>query len=223
MALALISRTTLGSASTQNFDTLANTGTANDLTINGWYLNEVGTSASNNGQYNTGTGSGTGGDVYSFGAASGTERAFGTLLSGTLAPSIGAQYTNNTGSTITGLDISYLGEMWRLGQNTVGRAADRLDFQFSTDATSLATGTWVDANALDFSSPVLTGTVGPLNGNDAANQTAVSGSLTLSIPNGASFWIRWTDSDIAPGSDDGLAVDNVSVTPVGAPPGNTLS
>ena len=65
-----ISLTTLGHPPhTQDFDTLANTGTANNLTINGWYLNEVGTSASNNGQYNTGTGSGTGGDVYSFGAA----------------------------------------------------------------------------------------------------------------------------------------------------------
>jgi len=100
-----ISLTTLGSAYTQDFDTLANTGTANNLTINGWYLNELGTSASNNGQYNTGTGSGTGGDVYSFGATGATERAFGTLLSGTLAPTIGAQFTNNTGSTVTGLEI----------------------------------------------------------------------------------------------------------------------
>ena len=102
-----ISLTTLGSAYTQDFDTLANTGTANNLAINGWYLNELGTSASNNGQYTTGTGSGTGGDVYSFGATGVTERAFGTLLSGTLAPTIGAQFTNNTGSTVTGLEISY--------------------------------------------------------------------------------------------------------------------
>ena len=42
----------------------------------------------------------------------------------------------------------------------------------------------------------------------------MSFSITgLSIPNGASFWIRWKDSDIAPGSDDGLAVDNFSITP----------
>ena len=65
-----VSLTTLGSASTQNFDTLANTGTTNNLTINGWYLNETGTSGNNNGQYHAGTGSGTAGDVYSFGATS---------------------------------------------------------------------------------------------------------------------------------------------------------
>ncbi|MBK7453958.1 MAG: hypothetical protein IPJ46_09665 [Anaerolineales bacterium] len=209
-----VSLTTLGSAYTQNFDTLANTGTANNLTINGWYLNETGSSASNNGQHNTGTGSGTGGDTYSFGAAASTERALGTLFSGTLNPTIGAQFTNNTGSTITSLDVSYVGEMWRLGQNTVGRGADRLDFQLSTNATSLDTGTWIDYNSLDFSSPVVAGIAGALNGNSSANQTAVSFSITgLSISNGASFWIRWNESDLSPGSDDGLAVDDFSITP----------
>ena len=34
----------------------------------------------------------------------------------------------------------------------------------------------------------------------------------LSIPNGASFWIRWNELDIAPGADDGLGVDNFSLT-----------
>ena len=212
-----ISLTALGTASTQNFDTLANTGSTNNLTINGWFLNETGSSSSNNGQYAAGTGSGTAGDVYSFGAASSTERALGTLFSGTLNPTIGAQFTNNTGSTITSLDISYTGEMWRLGQIATlpaTRAADRLDFQLSTNATSLTTGTWIDYNNLDFSSPVVAGTVGALNGNVSPNRTAVSFSITgLNISNGASFWIRWNDSDLAPGSDDGLAVDDFSITP----------
>jgi len=208
-----VSLTALGSASTQNFDTLANLGTTNNLTINGWYLNETGSSSANNGQYQAGTGSGTGGDVYSFGAASSTERAFGTLFSGTLNPTLGAQFTNNTGSTITSLDISYTGEMWRAGV-TNRNAADRLDFQLSTNATSLTTGTWVDYNSLDYNSSNINAPAGALNGNAAGNQTLVSFSITsLSIPNGASFWLRWTDSDIAPGADDGLAVDNFSITP----------
>ena len=45
---------------------------------------------------------------------------------------------------ITSLAISYTGEQWRLGQVDTGRAADRLDFQLSTNATSLTTGTWTD-------------------------------------------------------------------------------
>ena len=208
-----VSLTTLGSAYTQDFNTLANTGTANNLTINGWYLNETGTSSANNGQYNTGTGSGTGGDIYSFGALASTERAFGTLFSGTLNSTIGAQFTNSTGSTVTSLDVSYIGEMWRAGVSNRG-AADRLDFQLSTNATGLTTGTWVDYNSLDYNSSNINATAGALNGNAVGNQTAVSFSITgLSIPNGASFWIRWNESDIAPGADDGLAVDDFSITP----------
>jgi predicted extracellular nuclease len=208
-----VNLTTLGSAYTQDFNTLANTGTTNNLTINGWYLNETGSSGSNNGQYAAGTGSGTAGDTYSFGAATSTERAFGGLLSGTLNPTIGAQFTNNTGSTVTSLDISYIGEMWRAGV-TNRNAADRLDFQLSTNATSLTTGTWVDYNSLDFNSPNINATAGALNGNASGNQTPVSFSITgLSIPNGASFWIRWNEFDISPGADDGLAVDTFSLTP----------
>jgi predicted extracellular nuclease len=208
-----ISLTTLGSPSTQNFDALANTGSTNNLTINGWYLNETGTSTANNGQYQAGTGSGTGGDVYSFGAASSTERALGTLFSGTLTPTIGAQFTNNTGDTVTSLDISYIGEMWRAGVTNRG-AADRLDFQLSTNATSLTTGTWVNYDSLDLNSPNTLATAGALNGNSATNQTALSFSITgLSIPNGSSFWVRWNEFDISPGADDGLAIDTFSITP----------
>ena len=115
---------------------------------------------------------------------------------GSLVPLIGAQFTNDTGGTITSLDFAYTGEHWRLGQNTAGRAADSLDFQLSTNATSITTGTWTDYDSLDFSSPVIAGTVGALNGNVAPNRTALSFSVTgLNIPNGTSFWIRWADTD----------------------------
>jgi predicted extracellular nuclease len=207
-----ISLTTLGTAYTQNFDTLANTGTTNNLTVNGWYLDEAGTGAANNGQYAAGTGSITTGDTYSFGATSSSERAFGGLLSGSLNPTIGASFTNNTGSTVTALDVSFTGEMWRAGVANRG-AADRIDFQLSSNATSLATGTWVDYDNLDFNSPNTLTAAGALNGNSATNQTSISSSITgLSIPSGSTFWIRWTDFNIS-SSDDGLSVDNFSLTP----------
>ena len=129
-----ISLTTLGAAYTQNFDTLANTGTTNALTINGWFLDETGPSARNNGQYAASTGSDTGGDVYSFGATSSMERAFGTLFSGTLNSRIGEQFTNNTGSTVTTLDVSYVGEMWRAGVTNPWRSRPpRFSTQYDCD------------------------------------------------------------------------------------------
>ena len=211
-AAGTISLTTLGSAYTQDFNTLAISGTTNTALPTGWDLNESGTSTRVNQAYAASTGSDNAGDVYSFGSSGSAERAYGTLRSGALVPIIGAQFTNNTGSTVTSLIISYAGEMWRAGVTNRG-AADRLDFQLSTNATSLSTGTWVDYNNLDFNSPNLNATAGALNGNSAGNQTAVSFTITgLSIPNGSSFWIRWTDFDIS-SSDDGLAVDDFSLTP----------
>src|SRR6185436_1444018 len=103
-----------------------------------------------------GTGSGNTGDTYSFGATSNAERALGGLQSGSLNPTIGAAFTNNTGGTITSLAIDYTGEQWRLG--ATGRA-DRIDFQYSVNATSLTTGTWTDVNNLDFTGPITAGTV----------------------------------------------------------------
>lgn len=214
-AAGSVSLTAFGSSYTQDFNTLASSGTSSTVPT-GWEFSESGTNA--NPTYTAGTGSSGTGDTYSFGLSPLTDRAFGGLRSGTLIPLIGAQFTNDTGGTITSLDVTYTGEQWRLGQNTTGRAADRLDFQLSTNATSLITGTWSDYDALDFSSPVVAGTVGALDGNASPNRVALSFTITgLNIPSGASFWIRWADTDLIPGADDGLAVDDFSLTPYTSP------
>src|SRR5262245_14048842 len=202
----------------QNFDTLATAGMS-DVLPTGWALSEVGTSARNDGKYTAGTGGDNAGDTYSFGSLNSTDRAFGTLLSGTLIPMIGASFVNDTGRTISSLDVAYTGEQWRLG--ALARPGERLDFEYNLTATSLDTASgWVDVNALDFSSPVTTGTIGALDGNASGNRTSVAGTITgISIAPGQAFWIRWADFNAA-GSDDGLAVDDLSLTPHAA---HTLS
>src|SRR5205814_1348068 len=78
--------------------------------------------------------------------------------------------------------------------------------------TSLTDGNWTPVSGLAFSSPN-TATTGALNGNDPANRAIVTGTITgLNVATGQRFWIRWIDAD-ASGSDDGLAIDDVSVTP----------
>ena len=213
-----VSLTTLASASTQNFDTLSNTAatTTNSLTITGWYLLESGGGVRDNEQYAVDTGASNTGDTFSYGAAAATDRALGGLQSGTLIPVFGACFTNNTGVTVTSLDVAYTGEEWRLG--TAART-DQINFEYSTDALDLSTGTWTGVAALNFVTPV-TATTGAKDGNAAANRTALSSSIAaLAIPNGATFWIRWTDTN-ATSSDDGLAVDDLSVTPQGGGPAN---
>src|SRR5262249_2410005 len=66
---------------------------------------------------------------------------------------------------------------------------------------------------LDFSTPDTALPVGLRDGNNPSFRQAISGTIAgLSIPPGATFWIRWSDFN-ASGADDGLAVDDVSITP----------
>lgn len=201
---------TLGSTYTQNFDNLANAGTTNTLTAPGWEFLETGASA--NAAYAGGNGGLATGDTYSYGQTGSTDRALGGLRSSSLIPIFGASFANVTGSTITSITISYTGEEWRLGNHQ--RGPDRLDFQYSTDATSLTTGAWTDVDSLDFLTPNLTGPGGIRDGNLPENQSVRSQIIIgLAIPPGAVLWIRWMDVD-ATNSDDGLAVDNFSLRAV---------
>ena len=199
----------LNVANNEDFNTLASAvpGTSSALPT-GWALLETGSAA--NLTYATGTGSSATGDTYSFGSAAVPgDRAFGTLQSGSVVSTIGTIVTNATGGPITSLTISYVGEQWRLG--TTGRT-DQLDFSYSTNATGLSGGTWIDANQLDFVTPNTGAATGLLDGNAGANRTAISFTLTgLNLGDGASLWLRWSDFG-ASGADDGLAIDDFSIT-----------
>jgi predicted extracellular nuclease len=195
----------VGTPVTQNFDSLASTGTSSTVP-SGWVFIETGANA--NSTYTAGTGSSNAGDTYSFGAAGNSERAFGGVQSGNLVPTISANFVNSSGQTITSLQVTYTGEQWRLG--ATGRT-DRLDFQYS-----VSTGVWVDVDELDFNAPNSLGTVGALDGNAAANRREISFTITgLNIAPGATFAFRWNSFD-ATGADDGLAIDDFSMTATGS-------
>jgi hypothetical protein len=209
---AQINLTVINSPYSQNFNTLASTGTTNDVSTlpPGWTFLESGTNA--NITYAAGTGSSNTGNTYSFGSDTG-DRALGGLLSGSLTPTVGATFVNTTGTAINELHIIYRGEQWRLG---AAARTDRLDFQYSLTASSLSDGTWIDVDNLDFSSPNTT-TTGALNGNDPINSILINYTITgLNIANNSTFFIRWTDFNAA-GSDDGLSIDDFSVTAGGIP------
>ncbi|MBE9122306.1 hypothetical protein IQ269_16215 [Tychonema sp. LEGE 07199] len=203
---------------TQNFNTLANSGSTSNSMPTGWEFLESGLSANTTYGINDGT-SGTG-NTYSYGTGINTERSLGGLRSNALTPTFGVGFTNNTGSTIASLSLNYFGEQWRLGN---ANRTDRLDFQYSLDATSVPTGNWTDFDSLDFSSLVTTGSVRSLDGNAAANRTNLTGTISgLNIANGQTFYLRWQDFD-ASGADDGLAIDDFSLTPNIAPTNLSLS
>ena len=227
-----ISVTTLDTAITQNFDTLPATGSAtwtNDSTLPGWYHARTGTGTTivaNNGSSNAG-------NLYSYGCTdanapcnvapnSTSDRALGSLGSGNAAIGNlfwGIRLTNNTGTTITSLDVSYTGEQWR----NSAAAAQTVAFSYLVGSPTV-TGSLAEFQSagvavpqLDFTSPVTGGTAGALNGNLAANRVARTHTITgLNIPNGTEIMLRWSDPDHT-GADHGLSIDDFSVTPHGTP------
>lgn len=195
---------------TQDFNTLESaTGSTFTTLPNGWAIAELGNNA--NGQYRTGDGSVNNGDTYSFGTNSATERGIGGVASNGLQATFGVKFVNNSGAAITGLNISFKGEQWRVGGNT---SPDTLLFAYSTVAAAVSdtvSANWTNVVALDFNSLVSSTTAGALDGNAAANSTTKTGTISVNIPVGGSIILKWRDINIA-GNDDGLGIDDLNVT-----------
>lgn len=216
-ALAQVSLTTLGATYTQNFDTLPSSGSAtwtNNATIAGWYHARTGTGTTlvaNDGASNSG-------NLYSYGTVAATDRALGSLGSANAAAGSmfwGVRLQNNTGSTITSLNVALTGEQWR----NSAAAAQTIAFSYLVGSPAV-TGSLAEfqtpgvaVSNLDFTGPITGGTAAALNGNLPANRVALTFNITgLNIPNGTEVMLRWSDPDQT-GSDHGLAIDDFSVTP----------
>jgi predicted extracellular nuclease len=221
MAAGPVSLTTLGTPYTQNFDALPTSGSAtwtNNSTIPGWFHARTGTGTT----IVADAGTSNAGNLYSYGTGTATDRALGSIGSGNAAAGNffwGVRLANDTGATITSLDISYTGEQWR----NSAAAAQTIAFSYLVGSPTV-TGSLAEFQsagvavlALNFTSPVTGGTAGALDGNAAANRTAISATITgLSIPNGTEIMLRWSDPDHS-GSDHGLSIDDFSVTATSTP------
>lgn len=196
---------------------------ATNFSIPGWYLyHPLGPLAeggfSGNQRVRIGAGTANTGAFMSYGASASTDRALGSLSSGTLAATGASQYmglrlTNNTGSTLTQFRLSYSGEQWRDGGATTPVAQSLLFSYKVTSGAALLQDTGFTAEpTLNFASPVFTNT-----GSGAAVDGNVAGKLAigpvtvtgLTWANGEDLWIRWADANDA-GNDHGLAIDDVS-------------
>lgn len=223
LAQAQLSVTTIDVAVTQNF-TIGTSATATLPT--GWRMGTSSNStdwaslqtATGAAYGSTGTGAVTGssgGNSVNWAngvTASSTERAIGFLSSnGYTSPrSIAFRFTNNTGSTITSLDVAFDYEKYRSGS----RAWDWTFFHGSgTDAT-----TAVPAGNQSYSADA--------NNTVISNPpTTISKSFTLaglSIADGTSYTLRWTYTGSGGSTNaQGLGLDNFSMTPHDAAGTNT--
>lgn len=210
----------------QSFDTLNSTGTV-DLTptggefgaLPGWYYGKVGVGLTTAGQNklqaeNGGGGTATTGQFKSYGAPSSTERALGSVASGTPGNmAYGARFVNGTG-TSTGLFVVQFDlEQWRNGgtatQQGLGLSYklvkggvpsfSQADFNLGTGYITTGiktqttntgdtglTGLSPESNSTTILGPIATSTAAALDGNALANSVRVRTVIQL-FANGSLF------------------------------------
>lgn len=136
--------------------------------------------------------------------ASATDRAVGFLTTGTATSprTVSFRFTNNTGSTITSMDVAFDYEKYRSGS----RAFDWNFFHGSATSPTTALASGNQAYAADANNTVV---------NNPPTTISKSFTITgLSIANGASYTLRWTLTGNGGSSNgQGLAIDNFSMTP----------
>ncbi|MER3498759.1 MAG: hypothetical protein C4308_09065 [Chitinophagaceae bacterium] len=204
---------TTGSPSyTQNFDsptlpTSGNVSWLDNSTIPYWYASSNNLAA--NGLV-AANGSSSTGNLYNFGTTSATDRALGSLASGsTLTIYYGLLISNASAAPITSLRIQYTGEQWRNGGNP---DKDTLAFSYSVTTTSVNSGTYTSFSALDFVTPIATSMAAALDGNAAANRVVFDQTITgLNIAQNSTIMLRWVDINDA-GNDHGMAIDDITIT-----------
>ncbi|HEY3028293.1 MAG TPA: DNA/RNA non-specific endonuclease, partial [Pyrinomonadaceae bacterium] len=160
-------------------------------------------SSASNGIYNFGSGTTT----------TGPDRAVGFLSSGTATQSgnLYAQLVNNTGGSLSGIQISYDVEKYRNGSNPNGF---RIQMFYSADGNS-----WTSAGS-DF----LTSFASDANNNGFATApggtvSVTNKTLNVSVANGANLYLAWNYSVAATTTTtnaQALAIDNVSILGISA-------
>lgn len=195
----------------QRFTFLSNTGVVNPWMDNtapflGWYTTESNYRASN-GTDNTVS-------MYSFGIGGSTERSLGAITGGPVI-AYGLRLVNQSPDILHSFSLSYQGEQWRQGSLSVDTI--KFSYRIANTVTDLTTGTWTYVEALAFLSPITTGDTDiMLNGNDGANRVRLTATLNFDLPAGHEIMLRWQDID-APGTDDGLAIESVTINSVSLP------
>jgi MYXO-CTERM domain-containing protein len=234
-----------GSAYTQLFNGLPNTGTSATWsnssgfpTVQGWNAYQRGATGTANIRDTTGTGvsalqigagAGNTGGLYSFGSAGSTDRALGTLNGSNGDTAVTFAIQNTTGATLTSFTFSWILEQWRDGGNATPVAQNLVvDYKVTnvTSTNSLSEGISFLTDAAyvtgfttlrTVASPTFTAVAGALDGNAAANRVSLTDTVSgINWANNTVLVIRFWDDNHS-GNDHGFGIDDVSFTAVPTP------
>lgn len=210
---AQLSLAGIGTPATMNFDiggtsscSAASVVWTNNVTIPNCYSNRP-TYAYSNGCNNTGAlhVAGTGGETALGGRASNST----TLIIW------GVRMVNNTGQTITSLNIKYRGEQWNSAQSNVSNTVAFSYMVSAAPITNITTGTYTNFAALNMTNLVTDGGCGgggsQIDGNTNFNN--ITACMPVNIPPGSEIMLRWYEPNDAC-NDHMLCIDDLEVIPL---------
>ncbi|TDN36258.1 T9SS type A sorting domain-containing protein [Hymenobacter sp. UV11] len=233
-ALGQVSLTSFGTYS-QNFDTLPVSTAPNSFrdnnTLPGIYAQAVLTGygyfpglgsalpiSGNDGGVNTTA------NYYSFGLPGSSDRALGgiatTFYTNSNTPLTGTGYVairfvNNTNAPIANLEVSYAMEQW-YNSGKKDNAQVGFDYQLPTSAFTgaMESGTWTSVADLGVAAPSTATLVASKNGNAPSNRRVLAATLFgLNLAVGKEVVLRWKYVLNKDTNGNGLAIDDVTVTP----------
>lgn len=216
---------------TQDFDSLAFTGTTNtwtdNTTLTGWYLYQRAPTptGSTPATYHNGD---TQGAFIAYSSASDPSDIALGFHSGTVTSTLwaGLQLENTSGATIDSLTVSFTAEEWSEGTNANSPGYLLTMTHLVGSPANLESSSFPSTADLTFTAPK-TSTAGSgsstlLDGTDPANSRALTVTLTgLNWTAGSDLWLRWTSAN-ASGTFYGFGIDDVSVVAAPEPPGLAL-
>lgn len=158
-------------------------------------------------------GSGNAGGLYNYGVAGDTDRALGSLASGTNIPAFGVEIVNNSGSTLTEFTISFEGKQFRSSTTT----QNVLAFAWGLSTQGILSSNFLSSALMTADSSGDIVGQAPVAANGIISPPASLGIVTVTITGinvavGESIFLRWQDRD-DPGNDAGLAIDNFTFVP----------
>jgi hypothetical protein len=138
-----------------------------------------------------------------------TNRALGLLATSTTGPTaFGVKFLNQTGRTLSSINLSYTGELWRQQART-----QTLAFGYTVDVSAtnlLSTNVTAWVQSLDVGFPASPGGLEILDGTQSSNQVslAVTSLAITNWPPDAALWLVWVASD-SQGGAQGIAIDDL--------------
>lgn len=182
------------------------TGVTPSGALSGWFFSRQASGSGANNLFRWDNGGSNSGSAFSYGATGSTDRALGSLASGTTVPLLGVVLQNTSSTTYTDFTLGFAAEQWRSSTSVQNKLT--FGYAVTNDPNSYTTTAASPYDALGQGS---VSTNGATDGNAVRNVVAPHSlaSSSFSWAPGQYLVLTWADVNDA-GNDAGIGLDDLT-------------